>query len=642
MWPVSDRFLETVQGSHRAVARARICRTPQFGPDPAGDFVPLLSGQVRHLGSSDVKAQLRATLPGEYWDDLQPYGVELFVERGVAFGDGQEEYVPQGYFPVRRASQASQPHGPIDVDCDDRTRRAIDTCRVVYPYQVPTGTSHRQIVDRLINGNPSGAGTYGVYGAQGGPKVPIIWDDAGYDPDVTVGGSVVVEDSGYEFLAKLVATRGATLRFRPTGELEVIASSPAVDAPPVYALRQGRTGTLKRASRSTSDEGVYNIVRATGSDPAVQTGYRLAYITDETSPLRWSGPIGPRVRYYASPLLSTSEEADQAAETVLAKSTGLPTNRSYWTVPNPALRPLDVVSVPTGAGFSTDVLDEVVVPLVGGGETELRTRTLNPLGQVEVDLDPEPTPPPPPPPGPTPDPGGTPGPTPGGGSGADGVQAALLNNWGPIVAGDEFVGNTIDTGKWGLYNSPGHGGNGTRRAAAFSQNNGILTITGDNNNQSGGAAFRYSSYGYRVECRIRVYRDGDSPGRGDRYHPVLILWPSNDDWPGGAEYDFYECDEGDARGAGFMHLPNHTPYRQDHFTFANDNTQFFNMACEWNPRARTLKTWRNGELVYDGRGRVAEAPGPMHLTFQLDHFGGNPRRAKFDMAWARIYARPNG
>jgi hypothetical protein len=90
-----------------------------------------------------------------------------------------------------------------------------------------------------------------------------------------------------------------------------------------------------------------------------------------------------------------------------------------------------------------------------------------------------------------------------------------------------------------------------------------------------------------------------------------------------------------------MHLPNHTPYRQDHFTFNQDITKWFNMACEWNPKAQTLKTWRDGELVYNGKGRVAQAPGPMHLTFQLDHFGGKPRRAKFDMAWARFYAKPN-
>jgi len=637
MWDVSDEFLDVVTGSHRAVARLVLCKSVQFGPNPEGDEVPMLEGSAVTLyGTADVKAQLSASIPGDWWDEVQPYGYEFFAARGVAFGDGRTELVPLGYFPIDEPEQPDAPYGPITITSDDRTLRLVDT-RVVYPWQIPDGTSHRTVVNALVNGVSTGSGTYGMYAAQGGPQVPIIWTNAGYNPDTTlVGGQQVVDGSAYDFLAKLVDAQGAQLRFLPTGELAVVRRDPPLDAPAVYALRAGKTGTLVRRSRKVSRKGVYNIVRATGSDPAFQTGYRLAYNEAPSSPLRWNGPIGPRVRYYASPLLETSEQADAAAETILARSTGLPEETGLWVVPNPALQPLDVVSAPTSNGFGTWVLDEVAVPLVGGGELALKTRTLNPVDDITTDPQPEPEPGP----GPDPDPG--PGPGTGGGAAEDGIQAAILNGWGTkLSASDEFVGNTIDTSKWGLYNGPGHSGNGTRRPAAFSQHDGMLTITGDNNNQSGGAAFRYKSYGYRVECRVRVYRDGESPGRTDNYHPVLILWPDSDEWPEGAEYDFLECDEGDNKGGGFMHLPNHTPYRQDHYTFPVDITKWFNMACEWNPKARTLKTWCDGKLVYDGRGRVAEAPGSMHLTFQLDHFGGKPRRCKFDMAWVRVYTKPN-
>jgi hypothetical protein len=129
---------------------------------------------------------------------------------------------------------------------------------------------------------------------------------------------------------------------------------------------------------------------------------------------------------------------------------------------------------------------------------------------------------------------------------------------------------------------------------------------------------------------------------GDRYHPVLILWPDSDQWPAGAEYDYFECDEGDGPGdvGGFMHLPNHQPYRQDHFSIGVDITQWHNYACEWNPGRQTLKQWTDGVQKYNGSGRVAQAPGPMHPTIQLDNFGGDPRSANFDIAWVRIYANP--
>lgn len=641
MYDVSDRFLETVRGTHRAVARLTLVDGIQYGASPTGLPVPLLEGSVRLMAVSDVKAQLRVTIPGDWWDEVQPFGAEVFAERGVAFGDGQEEYVPLGYFPLAKPRQDSAPYGPVQLSCDDRMRRLIRVCRIVLPWQIPVGTTHRAVLERLVNGDPSGVGTYGMYRLQGAAPVPIIWDDAGYNPDTsTIDGQPLVDDSAYEYMAKIVGARGAVLRFRPTGELEVVAASPAIDAPAVYALRTGPSSgaTLKRWARGTDDDGVFNAVRAVGSDPDHQTGYRLARITDPASRLRYDGPMGPRLRYYASPLLANDGEADEAAATLLARSTGLPTETQLWTVPMPAHQPLDVVSGPTGTGFGTFVLDEVEVPLVGGGETVLHTRTLNPVAEVETPDTPEPTPPPDPGPGTTPDPG--PGPGPGGGDPSDGTQAAVLLNWGTVIDGDEFAGNTINTVKWGLYNSPGHSGNGTRRPAAFSQHDGMLTITGDANNQSGGATFRRGSMGYRLECRVRAYPDGPRGDRPDEYHPVLILWPDSNEWPEGAEYDFLEFDIGDTRGAGFMHLPNHQPYRQDHFTFPVDPTQWFNMACEWNRNKRTLKAWCNGVQVYSGSGRVAEAPGPMHPTFQLDHFGGRPRRAKFDMAWIRIYGVP--
>lgn len=637
---VSARFLETVAGSHRAVARLTLVDGVQYGPHPTGLPVPMLDGSITHRALADISAQLRVTIPGDWWDEVQPYGAEVFAERGVAFGDGQEEYVPQGYFPLGEPEQQSAPYGPIGLSCDDRMGRLIEVCRIVIPWQIPAGTSHRAIVERLVNGDASGVGTYGMYRLQGGPPVPIIWTDAGYDPDAAkVDGQPVVEDSAYDYMAKIIGARGAVLRFRPTGELEIVATSPPIDTPAGYALRAGRGGTLKRWSRRTSARGVFNLVAAVGSDPAFQTGIRIARITDPASRLRYDGPMGPRLRRYASPLLHTDGQADEAGATLLGRSTGLPTETQLWTVPMPAHRPLDVVSGPTGQGFGTFVLDEVLVPLVGGGETALRTRTLNPVAEVETPTSPEPTPPPPPGPTPTPDPGT--GPTPGGGDPSDGIQAAVLLGWGPRIDGDEFVGTTINTTKWGLYNGAGHSGNGTRRPAAFSQHDGMLTITGDRNGQSGGAAFRVGSSGYRLECRVRAYPDGERGAYPDEYHPVLILWPDSNEWPEGAEYDFLEFDIGDTGGAGFMHLPNHTPYRQDHFKFPVDPTQWFNMACEWNRAKRTLKAWCNGVQVYSGSGRVAEAPGPMHPTFQLDHFGGKPRRAKFDMAFIRVYGVPS-
>lgn len=648
-WQTSARFQDVIQGTHRAISRVQLLAptlaagVPQFGPSPVGGLeLPILDGDVVLSATADIKGSLSITIPGDYWDLVQPYGAELFVERGVDFGDGTRELVPLGYFRIGKISQDRSPYGPIQIDADDRTAQLRQT-RVVYPYQIPTGTTHRQLFATLVNGNAPAAGvpvtgSIATYGMFVGKTVTILWDQAGYDPDATtISTGAVVDDSVYDFLAKLVAEKGCVIRFRRTGEMVIERRDPDITAPADFTLREGKTGTLVQASRSVDRDGVFNMVRSTGSDPAHQTGYRLAYLTDPNSPIRWDGPFGPSLRYYASPVLTTSEEADAAAETILGRATGLPTEMSLWSIPDPSRDPLDICTAVVGnLAPVNQVVDDLTIPLAGDTPLQVKTRTLNTVPENPTDPEPDPGTIPEDPEEPT-DPGG---PTTGGGDPGDGTQVALLKGWGGVIAGDEFAGTTVDRSKWGLYSGAGHDGNGTRSPNAFSVANGLMTIHGDQGGTTGGAAFEYSGYGYRVEVRARAYATGS--GSGEQYHFVLILWPDSDDWPAGAEYDFWEGDVGDGSATAFLHLPNHTPYRQDAADIDYNPADWHNYAIEWNPAAQTLTCWVDGVQFYRGTGRVAQAPGPMHLTAQLDNFGGGSHRdAKMEMQWVRIYQRPN-
>lgn len=638
MWTTSTRFRQTVVGSHLAVSRVRLLTSVQFGANPTGSELPLLAGDVKMSASADIKATATVTVPGDYWSVVQPYGSELFIERGVSFGDGTAEYVPLGYFRIDKATQDQQPYGPVVLDLSDRTAQ-LKQVRAVFPWQVPAATTHRQLVAALVNGVADGVGTYGMYGPAA-PDVAVDWSAAGYDPDTTtVGNDVVVDDFVYDFLSKLIDAHGALLRFAPTGELAVVATEPDPAAPALRTIVEGVTGTLVKASRSVSRDGVYNMVRAVGSDPAYMTGYQLAYIV-APNPLAWDGPFGPSLRYYASPVLVDADGAAAAAGTTLAKSTGLPTTTSLFTVPDPSNQPLDKINALVAGVQETHIIDDLTIPLLvsGGSPVEIVTRTTNPVDQVEVNEPSVPVLPDPEDPsgGGTTDPGG------GGGGGpadpSDGTQIAVTAGWGAVIDGDEFNYTGAPSGRWGLYDGEGHGGNGIRSPGAFSVHDGMMTIHGDGNGTSGGCAFDRGTMGFRIEVRARVYNTANDGG--DRYHPVLILWPDSDQWPAGAEYDYFETDEGTADADIFMHLPNHEPYRQDHETIEVDITQWNNYACEWNPGAQTLKQWTNGVLQYSGSGRVAQAPGPMHPTIQLDNFGGDPRSANFDIAFVRIYGNP--
>lgn len=371
MYGVTSTFLATVVRPHQARTRVRVLSGPvaQFGLDPAGTDLPILDGEVKFTASSDVKATADLTVPGDYWPAVLPYGAELFIERGVVYPGGSEELVPLGYFRIEEASQADAPRGAIRLSCMDRVAQLRQN-RVLRPWQIPDGTSHRTVFEALVNGGAGGAALAAFYGV----TVPITWSE--YDPDAAeVYGGLVVEDSTYDVLAQLAALRGCVLRFDESGGLGV-GPRDAATLTPVWTATAGEGGNLVRASRSVSRERIYNVVVAYGTNPAAPTSYVRADNTSASSPIRRTGPFGPSLRFYGSPVIRTDAGAASAAQTVLSRYAALPESAGFDVVPNPALRPLDVMAARLDRHVQRWVIDEVSVPLGGGRAMALATRTI--------------------------------------------------------------------------------------------------------------------------------------------------------------------------------------------------------------------------------------------------------------------------
>lgn len=227
----------------------------------------------------------------------------------------------------------------------------------------------------------------------------------------------------------------------------------------------------------------------------------------------------------------------------------------------------------------------------------------------------------------------TPAPPPPG----DQQTAAGRLGWGtPVAAGsDEFnYAGAPDPARWSTYNGPGHAGNGRRVASASTVQDGFLRQTGKANGDTAGMASKFGQRFGRWEVRARVNSTGAS---GKPYHAVLITWPDSDQWPAGAEYDFFEVNVGDTCAAAFLHLPNHQPYRQESARKCPvDLTAWHNYGFSW--RDNLLVGYIDGQEWFRFTGRVAQAPGPMHQTIQLDNFfGSGMQPATFDIDWARAY-----
>src|SRR5258706_12812458 len=142
-----------------------------------------------------------------------------------------------------------------------------------------------------------------------------------------------------------------------------------------------------------------------------------------------------------------------------------------------------------------------------------------------------------------------------------------------------------------MYDGAGHDGNGIRSPSAFTVAGGVLTCYGDAGGTTGGMAFNREEKYCRVECRMRAYST-DPSAAGDRYHPVLIEWPTSDQWPQGGEYDFAETDCDSGQMEAYLHIPGNDGSAQEHAVKTLDIQNYHNYAFEWAPSG--IKGWING------------------------------------------------
>ncbi|HEY0638720.1 MAG TPA: DUF5047 domain-containing protein [Pseudonocardiaceae bacterium] len=357
MRQVSAAFLDALRGAHTAVTRATVVTTWQTGTTPAGTRVDVDSGDVRLAADAAIRGTLDLTVLGTWpgpaeragWL-LAPYGNEIYVERGVDFGNGTVEWVGQGYYRIDSAEQATvlrtgHEQAAVRLAGSDRMAGIIDA-RLLAPQQFPATATYGQVVAQLVGE---------VY-----PSAVVQFDDG--LGSVQLGRQVVCEQDRYAFLRDLVDARGKVFHFNHLG-VPVVRTPPAATSP-VWTVDTGEGGVLIALARQISREGVRNGVVATGQAADTTAPARGVAVDDNpASPTRWGGRFGKVPRFYSSPLILTDDQARTAAAAILARTLGLPYSVNLTAVPNVALEPLDPVRVVTPLGDEVHVIRELVVPL---------------------------------------------------------------------------------------------------------------------------------------------------------------------------------------------------------------------------------------------------------------------------------------
>ncbi|MFD4196616.1 DUF5047 domain-containing protein [Amycolatopsis thermoflava] len=368
MRPVSDRFLATVRGSHSMASRVRVVPPGLTGVNPgpldaAGKplhEIPILSGDVILNSTADIRGTLDLTTEFEWPADasglLTPYGNELFVERGIVYGDGVTEWVGQGYYRLYDVDQKSAPNGPIKIAARDRMSGIIDA-RPLAPQEFGAGVSVQAIFDFLVGE---------VY-----PGAVILFD---FDAAATTfPSSHVLEDDRYKFLKDIADSLGKVMFWDYAGRLRVQAAPDPTT--PVFDVNHGRGGVVATVSRSLSRQAVYNAVVATGEAPGEAPPVRaVALDLNASSPTYWHGPFGKVPKFYSSTFITTVGQAQAAANAMLARQLGLPYNVDFSMVPNVALEPLDPIRLSYPDKSEAHVIESLTIPLDAEGAMSATTR----------------------------------------------------------------------------------------------------------------------------------------------------------------------------------------------------------------------------------------------------------------------------
>jgi beta-glucanase (GH16 family) len=219
----------------------------------------------------------------------------------------------------------------------------------------------------------------------------------------------------------------------------------------------------------------------------------------------------------------------------------------------------------------------------------------------------------------------------------DGTEAAVLNGWGPVIAGDEFnYTGAPKKVKWKVYDAKGNAGKGRRKPAAWKVNESVARVTGDSSGTTGGMAAKFGRQKFgRWEVRMRTNV------RDPEYHPVLLLWPDSKNWPCDGEIDYGEGGKTTSLAHFYLHYGCHN--KQVHATKTIDTTQWHNFAVDWQPHEIT--GYIDGIEWFRSTKARHQPPGPMHQTVQLDWFpdGTKLHKSWMEVAWVRVYDRhPSG
>lgn len=275
-------------------------------------------------------------------------GIEITIWRGLQI-NGSTELVPLGVFSTDEAEQSQTISSTVRWTGSDRSKK-IARARFLDPYAIASGTTLAAAGTALLQSRLA--------------NVSCDFSNVTETINVNIAFDAGADSNPWKSVRDLFADYGYYLYFDGLGTARATAILDPATVTPVFDFGSGTTAMVLDGTAKTSLEGVYNGVVVTGEgtdiDPPVRA---VAWDTDPTSPTYYLSGFGQVPYFFTSAVLTTLAAAQKAANTLLARLKGRFQQLSFPTIVNPALEPLDVVSVTFYSTTSKVVLDSLTIPL---------------------------------------------------------------------------------------------------------------------------------------------------------------------------------------------------------------------------------------------------------------------------------------
>lgn len=259
------------------------------------------------------------------------------------------ELVPLGVFSTDEAEQSKSKRGTVKWSGSDRSKK-IARNRFIDPYQITKNTALATAGTLLLQSRLAGVAC--DFSNVVETITANITFDAGADSNPWKSARALFADYGYD------------LRFDGLGVARAIPIPDPATQPAVFDYGSGATAMVLDGTAKVSLESVYNGVIVSGEGSDVDTPVRaVVWDTDPTSPTYYLSGFGQVPYFFSSPVLTTVEACQKAAATRLARVKGRFQQLSWPSIVNPALEPLDIVTVTFWDKTSTCVIDSLTIPL---------------------------------------------------------------------------------------------------------------------------------------------------------------------------------------------------------------------------------------------------------------------------------------